>query len=75
MNIFRRGLKANIKEKLVKKEVTYKSLKKLIIVVIKIDDDWYELNLQKKFEKFENEKIEFIRKKLIKYRKDKFIKK
>ena len=63
-----------MKKKLVRTKVIFKNLKKFIIVVIKIDDDWYELNFQKKFEKFENEKIELIREELIKYRRDKFVK-
>ena len=75
MNIFRREFKANVKKELVKKKIIYKSFKKFIIIVIKIDDDWYELNLQKKFEKFKNEKIKFIREKFIKYRENKFVKK
>ena len=73
--MFERRLKSNIKKKFIKKKTTFKNFKKFIIVVIKIDDDWYELNLQKKFEKFKNEKIKFIREKLIKYRKNKFFKK
>ena len=39
MNIFRKKLKANVKKELVRKEIAYKSFKKFIIVVIKIDDD------------------------------------
>ena len=39
MNIFRRKFKTNVKEELVRKRITYKSFKKLIIVVIKIDDN------------------------------------
>ena len=37
--MFRREFKTNVKEELVKKEVSFKSFKKFIIVVIKIDDD------------------------------------
>ena len=37
--MFLKNLKTNVKEKLVRKEMTYKSFKKFIIVVIKIDDD------------------------------------
>ena len=51
MNMFRQELKANVKKEHVRKKVAYKSFKELIVVVIKIDDDWYELNLQKKFDK------------------------
>ena len=37
--MFRRRLKTNIKEKLVKKEVMFKNFKNFIILMIKIDDD------------------------------------
>ena len=75
MNMIRRKFKINIKEKLVRKSEKCKNFKKFIINVIKINDDWYKLKLQKKFKKFEDEKIKFIREKFIKYRRNKFIKK
>ena len=37
--MFQRRLKTNVKKKLLQKRITYKSLKKFIIVVIKINDD------------------------------------
>ena len=37
--MFHRELKANVKEELVRRKITYKSFKKFIIVVIKIDND------------------------------------
>ena len=38
MNMFKRGLKINIKEKLVRKDETYESLNEFIIIVIEIND-------------------------------------
>ena len=37
--MFRRKLKTNVKKELVRKRIIYKSLKKLIIVVIKINNN------------------------------------
>ena len=39
MNIFRRKLKTNVKKKFVKKRIIYKSFKKFIIIVIKINNN------------------------------------
>ena len=75
MNMFKREFKINIKKKLIRKKETYKNFNKFIIIVIEIDDAWYDFNLQKKFKKFELEKVEFFQEKLIKYREEKFIKK
>ena len=38
MNMFKRKLKINIKEELVRKEKTYKIFNEFIIIVIEIDD-------------------------------------
>ena len=38
MNMFKRKFKINIKEKLVRKDETYTSFNKFIIIVIKIND-------------------------------------
>ena len=75
MNMFKRKLKINIKKKLVRKRETYESLNELIIIVIEIDDAWYDFYLQKKFERLELKKVEFFQKELIKYREERFIKK
>ena len=74
MNMFKRGLKINIKEELVRKKKTYENLNEFIIIVIEIDDAWYDFNLQKKFEKNELERVELFQKELIKYREERLIK-
>ena len=74
MNIFKREFKVNIKKKLIRKKETYKSLNEFIVIVIEIDDAWYDFNLQKKFEKFEFERVELFQEGFIKYREERFIK-
>ena len=74
MNMFKRKLKNNIKKELIRKNATYKILNNLIINVIKINNAWYDFNLQKRFEKFELEKVKLFQEERIKYRENKLIK-
>ena len=74
MHMFKRELKVNIKEELVRKGETYKSFNELIIIAIEIDDAWYDFNLQKRFEKFEFERAKLFQEGLTKYREERLIK-
>ena len=71
MNMFKRKFKINIKKEFVRKRETYNNFNEFIIIIIEIDDAWYDFNLQKKFEKFEFKKAKLFQKKLIKYREKK----
>ena len=63
-----------LKKNLCEKKI-YTNLSNLIIDVIKIDDDLYNFQLQKKFEKIKFKKIKFLKEIHIKNREKKFISK
>ena len=67
-------LKLIKKKKLVCKKETYESLKKFIVIVIEINDAWYDFNLQRKVEKFELEKAKRFQKEFIKYCEERLVK-
>ena len=66
--IFYRGLKSNVKNKIIRKEVQYASLDALIFVAIDIDDNWYKRILKNRFEKSMRDKINIHHDKLIRRR-------
>ena len=70
MTIFRRELKDNVKDEIMRDERNYESLAKFIEIVINFDDKLYERVMKKRYDQFKN-KAEFIYESTAKYAKSK----
>ena len=64
--MFRRELKDNVKNKIMRNERNYKSFAKLIEIVINFDDKLYEQVMKKRYDQFEN-RTKFIYESAAKY--------
>ena len=70
MTMFRRELKNNVKDKIMRDERDYESFAKFIEIVIDLNDKLYERVMKKRYNQFKS-KAKFIYKSTAKYAKSK----
>ena len=66
MTMFRRELKDNVKDEIMRDERNYESLAKFIKIVINLDDKLYEQVMKRRYDHLKN-KAEFIYEPTVKY--------